>query len=707
MSVIDITGIPGINWEQPEQVTNDGKRIFSVRCRVPFSGLTPEVARKTDEVTASENALDLSDVAAEMALQERVIIDDGDGVELQPDATGDLGDDDEVNWGDLPLLSGIASSTSVDFYGTEMSMRALKQMAIQMMATSGVPYLPKHNNGSMGAIEWDEVIGRTVHAEVVPAEEVRKSYNPAETQFILRVTTRLYDDEEMSKSLLRRIRRGEPIGQSIGGWFTQLQVVQNDEGDVERVIVQGVELDHLAVTRAPANPDSIGLVSLRSTFQDQANMSKFLERTTTSDNEVILSKVSAQLIKDSVEERHICAWEQMEDDKVKITFKLSHDEDEDEDNSYNDDEMDEEYKKKKKKKYSNDKKSDAQLSGNDSELLEKEEPDTIRAVTKFENLSLADENLSWDWSTEAANAVLSDPPNWERYRAAHIWYDADNSEVKSAYKLPFAKMINGELRAVWRGVAAAMAAVNGARDSINISDEDRKMAYSHLVRYYEKFKKEAPEFQATIDQSIDNADKTKHSEPDNSDAGTSAPSNLNSTTAELLSKASEERVMNEQLIESLRSLLQAELQPLSERVQSLETRDEKTETVKEPTVEETVDPRITELERTAQEAMTRATAAEKKLDQLVRAPVRHGRAMTPHIDPGPAASAGYEGLVNRARTDCPTLSAVAERCISIVTEENGASTVSRRNLEESLRSLLNAATTDGIITDPTHRATWS
>jgi hypothetical protein len=685
MSVIDAMSIPGIDWTKPETITDEGKKVYSVRCRFPFSGLASESATKATGISRSENSLDLSDVVDEMGLSERVIIDDGDGILLQPDATGDPGADDEVDWSDLPLLSGIASSTSVDFYGTEMSMRALKQMAVQMMSANGVPYLPKHNNGSLGAVEWDQVIGRTVHAEVVPAEEVRQSYCAAEAQFILRVTARLYDDEDLSKSLLRRVQRGEPIGQSIGGWFTHLQVIQNDEGDVERVIVQGVELDHLAVTRAPANPDSVGLVSLRSKFQDQADIAKVESLEVGLSNKVTLSKRQALVVRESLEERHVIGWKEEEDDTITITFKR-----------YSEDEEGD-YDKEK---------AEAQLAVGQPELVK--EPGLTnkdRSISKFSDLPLAAIDTDWGWSTDAANRVLGDPPEWTRYRRAHIWYDADNSVVKAGYKLPFAKMIDGELKAVWRGVSAAMGAVNGARGGVNISDEQRRSAYSHLSKYYDKFEKEPPEFQASVDTSIDNASKTEHDKPGN-DAGTSAPTIVYSTQAESISKASEEHVMNEQLLESLRSLLKDELQPLSERVQSLETRNEVVEETQE-VAQETDDSRIAEAERTAKDAMERAQSAEKKLDQLVRTPIRHGRSLTPHIDPGPAAAQGYEGLVSRARVEAPTLSAVADRCISIVTEENGAASVSRRLLEDSLRSLLNAAEQDGIITNPAHRSNWS
>ena len=251
----DLGFINDIDWGAPDE-TVDGNRVFSVRCRLPFSFNAVGQFSVIDKVTRDEN---------------RVFDDDADGIIVDPAATGDTGSDDEVELSD-PLVAGIASSTSIDFFGTEMSLRALKAMAAQFITEGGVPYLPRHNNGLSGGIEWDGVIGRTIYAEVVPVDgdQLAKPHNPVETHFLLRVTTRLYRDEPKAQELIRRLARGEPIGQSIGGWFTQLQIVQNEEGDVERVIVQGVELDHLVATRAPANPDSNGLHSLRSTINDAA-----------------------------------------------------------------------------------------------------------------------------------------------------------------------------------------------------------------------------------------------------------------------------------------------------------------------------------------------------------------------------------------------------------------------------------------------------
>lgn len=161
------------------------------------------------------------------------------------------------------VVEGIASSTSVDAYGTEMSLDALRRMAEQM--ERGVPLLPRHNNG-LRAVEWDEVIGRTVGAKV-EATTVAAPGGTNEPGYSLSLASMLYPDEPLAASLVRRLERGEPIGQSIGGWFLSVRVVERG-GEVERVIVEEVELDHVAVTRAPANPDAIGMVSLRSSLAE-------------------------------------------------------------------------------------------------------------------------------------------------------------------------------------------------------------------------------------------------------------------------------------------------------------------------------------------------------------------------------------------------------------------------------------------------------
>ena len=163
------------------------------------------------------------------------------------------------------MIEGVASSTSVDHYGTEMTYTALLSMQEQFMG--GVPILPRHQSIlSEGMAEWDEVIGRSEDAEIrmMNPDQMKNAYDYGERQYILSVKSKLYGDDPKARELVRRLDRGEPIGQSIGGWFNKMEVVENAEGEIVRVMVEELSLDHLAITRAPANPDSYGLASIRS-----------------------------------------------------------------------------------------------------------------------------------------------------------------------------------------------------------------------------------------------------------------------------------------------------------------------------------------------------------------------------------------------------------------------------------------------------------
>jgi HK97 family phage prohead protease len=116
------------------------------------------------------------------------------------------------------------------------------------------------------------------------------------------------------------------------------------------------------------------------------------------------------------------------------------------------------------------------------------------AATPYADLPTAPEDTPWEWNADVANEVLGDPPDWERYRKAHFWYQPERAQVRDGYKLPFARMLDGRLQAVWRGVAAAMAALLGARGGVDIPEADRRPVYNHIVRYYRKFGKQPPEF---------------------------------------------------------------------------------------------------------------------------------------------------------------------------------------------------------------------
>jgi hypothetical protein len=117
------------------------------------------------------------------------------------------------------------------------------------------------------------------------------------------------------------------------------------------------------------------------------------------------------------------------------------------------------------------------------------------AVTSFQDLPLADRDREWDGDAAEKRvrrwADAEDEPN-EKYRNAHVWYDAENKGNFTAYKLLIADVVGGELRAVPRGVMAAANVLQGARGGIDLPESDLDRVKSHLAKYYQKLDEEAP-----------------------------------------------------------------------------------------------------------------------------------------------------------------------------------------------------------------------
>jgi HK97 family phage prohead protease len=128
-------------------------------------------------------------------------------------------------------------------------------------------------------------------------------------------------------------------------------------------------------------------------------------------------------------------------------------------------------------------------------------PEKERGATSFADLSLAPEGHRWDASAARKRvAKLAGAPNaesidWTQYGKAFLWHNSADADSFGAYQLPFADVIDGELRAAWPGCAAAMATLLGGRGGGDIPDADRRNVYNHLKRYYSKFEKDVPEFE--------------------------------------------------------------------------------------------------------------------------------------------------------------------------------------------------------------------
>lgn len=112
---------------------------------------------------------------------------------------------------------------------------------------------------------------------------------------------------------------------------------------------------------------------------------------------------------------------------------------------------------------------------------------------------LAPEDTPWEAPTLSD---FTDQP-WdelsaeEKIRIArhYAWARTMPPETFSDLKLPHHRPSDGAV--VWRGVAAAMAALLGARGGVDIPGADRRRVYEHLARHYRQFDREPPEFSGT------------------------------------------------------------------------------------------------------------------------------------------------------------------------------------------------------------------
>ena len=117
------------------------------------------------------------------------------------------------------------------------------------------------------------------------------------------------------------------------------------------------------------------------------------------------------------------------------------------------------------------------------------------SVTAFQDLPLADRGRRWDGAAAEKRvrewSGATEKPN-NKYREAHVWYDADAKDNFTAYKLLIADVIDGRLTAVPRGIFAAAAVMQGSRGGVDLPTGDINRVKSHLAKYYAKMDDKAP-----------------------------------------------------------------------------------------------------------------------------------------------------------------------------------------------------------------------
>lgn len=104
-----------------------------------------------------------------------------------------------------------------------------------------------------------------------------------------------------------------------------------------------------------------------------------------------------------------------------------------------------------------------------------DEPQTLTAaVTGGVDLPVADRDTEWDGDAAKDRVFTHADGDTSVIEKAFAYRDDEKDPAdKAAYKLGYADVIGGELTIVPRGVAAARAAMNGARGGVDLPDDER------------------------------------------------------------------------------------------------------------------------------------------------------------------------------------------------------------------------------------------
>jgi len=117
----------------------------------------------------------------------------------------------------------------------------------------------------------------------------------------------------------------------------------------------------------------------------------------------------------------------------------------------------------------------------------------VYGATGYQNLPIVEK--AWDAGAAKKRVAAwagGDDMDWSKYAKAFLWFDSADRKKIGSYKLPYADVIDGSLKAVSRGIFAAAAAIQGARGGVDIPEGDIARIRAHLARYYKKMDKEVP-----------------------------------------------------------------------------------------------------------------------------------------------------------------------------------------------------------------------
>jgi HK97 family phage prohead protease len=141
--------------------------------------------------------------------------------------------------------------------------------------------------------------------------------------------------------------------------------------------------------------------------------------------------------------------------------------------------------------------------GIDEDDLEDESSDTYalapmpimgRSATGASDLPIADRDTTWDAGAADKRvqdyAGGKDNMDWAKYGKAFFYVDESNKELLGSYKLQFADIVDGELKAIPKGIFAVAGVLNGARGGVDIPTSEQETIKGKVSAYYNRMAKQ-------------------------------------------------------------------------------------------------------------------------------------------------------------------------------------------------------------------------
>lgn len=135
--------------------------------------------------------------------------------------------------------------------------------------------------------------------------------------------------------------------------------------------------------------------------------------------------------------------------------------------------------------------------GVDVDDVEEESPMMMMASERKaigqSDLPLADRGIEWNASKAESDVRAyagGDNIDWSKYAKAFFYVDESAPDKFGSYKLQFADVVGGELRAVPRGIFAVAGVLAGARGGVDIPEADAEEIKNKVSAYYDRMANE-------------------------------------------------------------------------------------------------------------------------------------------------------------------------------------------------------------------------